>query len=93
MSGRGTRPAPPGRGSAHRRNGFFVIRPGEGYEYVLNLIPAARALAALGSRSVSLDNALDLDLDGWIGLAVATLTGGGGAALLLHLLAPARRSS
>src|SRR6185436_10235069 len=31
----------------HRKNGFFIFRPGEGYEYVLNLCFVALALGAL----------------------------------------------
>lgn len=67
----------------HLRNGFFIFRPGEGYEYVLNLILAGCAIAALGGGSVSLDHALGIDVDGWLGLLVAVAAGGGGAALLL----------
>jgi putative oxidoreductase len=67
----------------HLRNGFFIFRPGEGYEYVLNLVVAGLALGALGGGRVSLDNALGLDLDGWTGLLIALGAGGGGAALLL----------
>ncbi|MER5628404.1 DoxX family protein [Streptosporangium sp. NPDC002544] len=67
----------------HLRNGFFIFRPGEGYEYVLNLIAAGCALGALGGGAASLDNALGLDLGGLLGLLVAAATGGGGAALLL----------
>ena len=32
----------------HFKNGFFIFRPGEGYEYVANLTLAGLALAALG---------------------------------------------
>lgn len=67
----------------HLRNGFFIFRPGEGYEYVLNLVLAGCALGALGGGSASLDAALGLDLGGWVGLAVAGGVGGAGAALLL----------
>src|SRR3954465_5210041 len=39
----------------HLRNGFFIFRPGEGYEYVLSLAPAAIGLpgawAGGGSRA------------------------------------------
>jgi len=69
----------------HLRNGFFIFRPGEGYEYVLNLILAGCAIAALGGGAVSLDHVLGLDLGGWTGLLVAVVAGGGGAALLLAL--------
>ena len=70
----------------HVKNGFFIFRPGEGYEYVLTLIVAALALGALGGGGWSVDDALDLtdDLDGWTGLAVA---GGAGGGLGLAVLA------
>ena len=67
----------------HIRNGFFIFRPGEGYEYVLMIIVVACALGALGAGSWSIDEALGFDLDGWGGLAVAAGVGGVGAALLL----------
>jgi putative oxidoreductase len=67
----------------HMKNGFFIFRPGEGYEYVLTLVFVSIALAALGGGRVSLDNALDLDLDGWTGLAIGLIAGGGGALLVL----------
>ncbi len=67
----------------HRPNGFFIFRPGEGYEYVLNLTAAGLALGGLGAGEWSLDNALGLDLAGWKGLAIAAVAGFGGAALLL----------
>lgn len=69
----------------HLRNGFFIFRPGEGYEYVLTLILVAVALGGLGAGSWSLDAALDIDFSGWTGLLVAVICGGGGAAVLLAL--------
>jgi putative oxidoreductase len=69
----------------HRRNGFFIFRPGEGYEYVLMIIVVAAAIGCLGGGRISVDDALGLadDLDGATGLAVAVGLGGAGAALLL----------
>ena len=69
----------------HWKNGFFIFRPGEGYEYVLTLTVVALCLAALGGGQWSADHALDRwdDLSGWTGLAIAAVAGGGGAALLL----------
>ena len=67
----------------HRKNGFFIFRPGEGYEYVLTLTVVAACLALLGAGDWSLDDALDLDLAGWTGLAIAVIAGGGGTAALL----------
>jgi putative oxidoreductase len=81
----------------HLRNGFFIFRPGEGYEYVMTLTIAATALSALGPGRWSLDHALDIatDLDGWTGLAIALIAGAGGAALLLAVFwrPPARTTS
>jgi len=76
--------------SNHLKNGYFIFRPGEGYEYVLFLAFAALALAALGGGGWSIDHVLvnhDVGgcrwLYGWHGLVVAGVAGGGGAGLLL----------
>jgi putative oxidoreductase len=76
--------------SNHWKNGYFIFRPGEGYEYVLFITFAALALGALGGGGWSIDRALvDHDvagcnwLYGWHGLLVTAVAGGGGAALLL----------
>ena len=71
--------------SNHLRNGFFIFRPGEGYEYVLMITITAAALGALGAGRVSLDHALGVELDGALGLAIAAGLGAVGAALLLAL--------
>jgi putative oxidoreductase len=57
----------------HRKNGFFIFRPGEGYEYVLTLAIAATALAVLGPGEWSLDHAVGIDdnLDSTVGLALS----------------------
>src|ERR1700735_2067438 len=44
----------------HIRNGFFIFRPGEGYEYVLFIILSGFAAGALGGGKISLDHALKL---------------------------------
>ncbi len=68
--------------SIHRWNGFFIFRPGEGYEYVVTLAMAATAIAIVGAGSASIDSALGIDdnLDGWVGaaLGLAGLVGGAG---------------
>jgi putative oxidoreductase len=71
----------------HRGNGFFIFRPGEGWEYVMVLTVVGLVIAALGPGRWSLDNVLgiDDDLAGLTGLAIAAVAGGGGAALLLAL--------
>lgn len=68
----------------HRKNGFFIFRPGEGWEYVNVLMFAGLALGALGPGQWSIDNALKLEwVSGPIGFAIAAIGGLGGAALLL----------
>jgi putative oxidoreductase len=69
----------------HRGNGFFIFRPGEGWEYVMTLTLAGVALGALGAGSWSLDGAFDIDDDmsGTTGLLITVIAGGGGALALL----------
>lgn len=68
----------------HRKNGFFIFRPGEGYEYVMTLIFCGLALGTIGAGEWGLDHAIwENDLVGVTGLLVAALGGFGGAALLL----------
>jgi len=67
----------------HAKNGFFIFRPGEGYEYVLLIALVSCAIGALGGGGWSLDRAAGFSVDGWAGLAIAALAGGGGGALLL----------
>jgi putative oxidoreductase len=67
----------------HLRNGFFIFRPGEGYEYVLMIILASLALGALGGGRLSLDDAIGFRLAGWPGLLATAAIGGGGAFVLL----------
>src|SRR4051794_11908756 len=74
----------------HFKNGYFIFRPGEGYEYVLFISFATLALGALGGGAWSLDRLL-VDhavpgchwLSGWHGLVVTAVAGGGGGLLLL----------
>jgi putative oxidoreductase len=68
--------------TVHRKNGFFIFRPGEGYEYVTNLMFVALALSAAGPGEWSLDKALSVHLSSWPGLAIAFI-GGAGAALVV----------
>ena len=67
----------------HARNGFFIFRPGEGYEYVLMITLVSCAIGALGAGGWSVDHMVGFSVPGWAGLAIAALAGAGGAALLL----------
>lgn len=55
----------------HRKNGFFIFRPGEGYEYVLMIIVVSCAIGALGAGRWSVDSLVGLRADGWAGLGIA----------------------
>jgi putative oxidoreductase len=73
----------------HRGNGFFIFRPGEGWEYVMTLIACGVALGVVGPGQWSLDEALGLfqtdglPVPGGAGLATVVGAGFGGAFLLL----------
>lgn len=69
----------------HRGNGFFIFRPGEGWEYVMTLTLCGLALSILGGGEWGLDHVLELDDDfvGLTGLLTALVAGGGGALALL----------
>jgi len=68
----------------HRGNGFFIFRPGEGWEYVMTLTSLGVVVGVLGPGRWSLDDVFGLlRWDGWRGLAVSLGVGGLGAALLL----------
>ena len=70
----------------HRGNGFFIFRPGEGWEYVMTLTACGLALSGLGAGEWSLDNAFGIfDPPGNTGLLIGL--GGGVAALLLLAVA------
>jgi putative oxidoreductase len=68
----------------HLGHGFFIFRPGEGWEYVMTLAVVALTIGALGPGSWSLDDVLGWeDLAGGEGLALTAGLGLGGAAALL----------
>ncbi|MCW2668557.1 MAG: putative rane protein [Frankiales bacterium] len=67
----------------HRKNGFFVFRPGEGYEYVMTLTAAGLFFCGAGGGRLSLDHVLDIDDFGWPTALGCAAVGIGGAALLL----------
>lgn len=78
---------------AHARNGFFIFREGQGWEYVAFIAAVAVAVATLGPGAASVDNLLGLDVhaDGWVGLVGAAVLGtAGGAGLLVICWRPTR---
>jgi putative oxidoreductase len=75
--------------TVHRINGFFIVKEGWEYNFVVALI--AVAIAGLGPGRWSLDHAIGLadDLNGWVGLAIALVLGiGGGLAQLAVFYRP-----
>lgn len=68
----------------HRDKGFFILR--QGWEYVFVLAVVGVTIATLGPGAWSLDRALgvDGDLDGYVGLAISA---GGGLAAAASVLA------
>ena len=68
----------------HLKNGFFIFRPGEGYEYVMTLTLLGLAIAGLGAGEWSLDHAVGLfEEPSMAGFLIGLIAGGGGAATLL----------
>lgn len=68
----------------HAKNGFFIFRPGEGYEYVMTLTFCGIGLAGIGAGQWSLDNVFGwFQPAGWLGLGIAAIAGIGGAIGLL----------
>jgi putative oxidoreductase len=68
----------------HRGNGFFIFRPGEGWEYVMLLTVCGIALGGLGAGAWSVDATLELfDPPGPAGLAISAGMGIGFALVLL----------
>ena len=75
--------------TVHRPNGFFIVR--DGWEYNFILATAAVCVSMLGPGEWSIDHALDIvdDLNGWTGQAIS-LGGGlvGGIGLLAVFYRP-----
>lgn len=69
----------------HLKNGFFIFRPGEGWEYVMVLTVLGTAIGTLGPGQWSIDGHVHalMKLWGWPGFAISLGGGAVGAALLL----------
>jgi putative oxidoreductase len=69
----------------HRTNGFFIFRPGEGWEYVMTLTALGLIVSILGPGEWSIDDRSETlkDLWGWTGLWISAVAGGGGAVMLM----------
>ncbi len=71
--------------TAHRANGFFIFKPGQGWEYVAFVALTCLALGTLGAGEWSLDKALKYPINpgSWLGFLVTVVAGIGGAFGLL----------
>jgi putative oxidoreductase len=69
----------------HLKNGFFIFRKGEGWEYVMILTALGIAIGTIGPGQWSVDGHVDAlsKLLGWPGFLISLVGGAAGAALLL----------
>jgi putative oxidoreductase len=72
----------------HVRNGFFIFRPGEGWEYVSLIVAVSLALGTMGPGEWSLDDAVGFELNGSASLGAALLGVALAAALLVAFWRP-----
>jgi putative oxidoreductase len=77
--------------SVHRKNGFFIFRPGEGWEYVATLALIGATIAIAGPGEASIDNGLGIDttFDAWVGVALIGAALAAAAGQLAMFLRPA----
>lgn len=69
--------------TAHRTNGFFIFRPGQGWEYVMVVSAVCVAIGTVGPGQWSLDHVAGWGLSGWWPLVVTVVVGLGGSLGLL----------
>lgn len=76
----------------HMKNGFFIYRPGEGYEYVMTLTACGLLLTGTGAGRWSVDHAVGIFAPpgGWTAAFLACVAFGSAAALLLTFWRPGR---
>jgi putative oxidoreductase len=69
----------------HRKNGFFIFRPGEGWEYVMTLCLLGVVVGTIGPGQWSIDGHVSAlqHLWGWPGFGISAGAGGLGALGLL----------
>ncbi len=64
---------------AHRHNGYFIFRPGQGWEYCAAIFAAAAVIALLGPGKWSIDSAINLNYSNWASFTGAVVLGIGSA--------------
>ena len=78
----------------HRKRGFFIYNPGQGWEYVAIIMALCVGVGTLGAGDWSLDNAFDVTLwHDWRGLLTVVVVGlGGSIATLAACWRPSTKS-
>lgn len=69
--------------TTHWKVGFFINRPGQGWEYCASIAITAFGVAAIGPGRASLDHAIGWDWTSWWGAVIAAVVGVGGGILQL----------
>jgi putative oxidoreductase len=64
---------------AHWKVGFFIFKPGQGWEYCASIAVTAFVIGTIGPGRWSLDHAAGIDWDGWTGAVIAGVAGVAGA--------------
>jgi putative oxidoreductase len=65
--------------TSHWKVGFFIFKPGQGWEYCASIAVAALVIGTTGPGEWSIDHAIDLHFHDWSGLIIAAALGVGGA--------------
>ncbi|MUH52341.1 MAG: DoxX family membrane protein [Actinobacteria bacterium] len=69
--------------TSHWAAGFFVFKPGQGWEYCASIAVVALFIATVGAHRYSIDHVIHKDVQGWTGALIAAVLGIGGAATQL----------
>ncbi len=56
---------------AHWHNGFFIFKPGQGWEYCASIAVVAWFIGTVGAGKYSIDHVLHKDVEGWTGAMIA----------------------
>jgi putative oxidoreductase len=69
--------------ASHAKVGFFIFKPGQGWEYCASIAVAAWVTATVGPGEWSVDHAFDIEWTGWSGAVLAAALGIGGSTVQL----------
>lgn len=59
----------------HWKNGFFIFKQGQGWEYCASIAIVAFCVGTIGAGKYSIDHAIDKDVSSWIGAVIAAGVG------------------